>query len=207
MKGLMTIRIIFIVAVAALIALACTASPAASPSVPAGDAMPAKARATPEPTPSPTVTPIPTATPVTPAFEDTLEGEDLAKFQGLPSEFRDALNHVAETPQHPQTPFTSHEEALEFLRGLPDDVQPVSEVLPPETLDMFNELSDDNRSFVLLDMYARTFSENEFYADSPETERQALLEGMFEQLVKQVLRDGVRGRQGTPSAGRRGALG
>ena len=191
-KGLVNIRIIFMVAVAALIALACTASPAASPSLPAGDAMPTKARATPEPTPSPTATPIPTATPVTfeepsePAFEDTLEGEDIAKFRGLPSEFQDALNHVAETPQHPQTSFTSHEEALEFLRGLPDDVQPVSEVLPPETLDMFNELGDDDRSFVLLDMYARTFSEKEFYADSPETERQALLEGLFEQLVKQV---------------------
>ena len=186
MQRIMSIRLIFIVATASLIALACTASPAASPSVPAGDAMPAKARATPEPTPSPTATPIPTATPVTPAFEDTLEGEDLTKFRGLPSEFQDALRHVAETPQHPQTPFTAHEEALEFLRGLPDDVQPVSEVLPPETLDMFNQLSDDNRSFVLLDMYARTFSDKEFYPDSPETERQALLEGMFEQLVKQV---------------------
>ena len=190
MKRIVNIRFFFIVAVAALIALACTASPAASPSLPAGDAIPAKARATPEPTPTPT--PIPTATPVTseepsePAFEDTLEGDNLAKFQGLPLEFQGALNHVAETPQHPQSPFTSYEEALEFLRGLPDDVQPVSEVLPPETLDMFNELSDDDRSFVLLDMYARTFSENEFYADSPETERQALLEGMFEQLVKQV---------------------
>ena len=124
--------------------------------------------------------------PSEPAFEDTLEGDNLAKFQGLPLEFQGALNHVSETPQHPQTPLTSHEEALEFLRGLPDDVQPVSEVLPPETLDMFNELSDDDRSFVLLDMYARTFREKEFYADSPETERQALLEGMFEQLVKQV---------------------
>ena len=186
MQGLMNIRIIFVVAVATLIALACTASPAASPPVPAGDAIPAKARAKPEPTPSPTATPIPTAIPEPSTFEDTLEGKNLAKFLGLPSEFQDALNHVAETPQHPQSSFTSHEEALEFLRGLPDDVQPVSEVLPPETLDMFNELSDDNRSFVLLDMYARTFSENEFYADSPETERQALLEGMFEQLVKQV---------------------
>ena len=164
--------------------LSCQTSPAAQPLSPTPNTIPTVAKVT-LPS-SPTPTPIPTATPEPPAFEDTLKGEDLAKFQGLPSEFRDALNHVAETPQHPQTPFTAHEEALEFLRGLPDDVQPVSEVLPAETLDMFNELSDDNRSFVLLDMYARTFGENEVYPDSPETERQALLEGMFEQLVKQV---------------------
>ena len=161
--------------------LSCQTSPAAQPLSPTPNTIPTVAKVTPQSSPTPT--PIPTAIP---AFKDTLEGEDLAKFQALPSEFQDALNHVAETPQHPQTPFTSHEEALEFLRGLPDDVQPVSEVLPPETLDMFNELGDDDRSFVLLDMYARTFSDKEFYPDSPEPERQALLAGLFEQLVKQV---------------------
>ena len=185
MKGIKHIRLLFFfIIVVLVVAMGCGKSSSVTNAVPAETQ--ATPKPTPTPTPIPTVTPVPPEEPSEPAFEDTLEGEDLAKFQGLPSEFRDALNHVAETPQHPQTPFTSHEEALEFLRGLPDDVQPVSEVLPPETLDMFNELSDDDRSFVLLDMYARTFSENEFYPDSPEPERQALLEGLFEQLVKQV---------------------
>ena len=190
MKGIRYIQVIFIVAVH-VVGMACqqTADPAASPPSPTADAIPAQTRAAPKPSPSPTPTPISTATPEPPAepeFEATLEGDDLAKFRSLPAEFQDALNHVAESPQHPESPFTSYEKALEFLRGLPDDVQPISEVLPAETLDMFNELSDDDRSFVLLDMYGRTFGEKDFYADSPETERQALLEGMFEQLVKQV---------------------
>ncbi len=172
MKGIMTIRITFILAALVVVAACGTNSPPVQPS-PVTNAVPAETQTTPEPT-------------AEPEFEATLEGKDLAKFQGLPSEFQDALNHVAEAPQHPQSSFTSHEEALEFLKGVPDDVQPVSEVLPPETLDMFNDLGDDDRSFVLLDMYARTFSDKDFYPDSPETERQALLEGLFEQLVKQV---------------------
>ena len=121
-------------------------------------------------------------------FEATLEGDDLAKFRSLPAEFKDALNHVAETPQHPQSPFTSYEEALKFLRGLPADVQPISEVLPLETLDALNELSDNNRSFLLLDVYSRTFGGDEFFAESPESERQALREGLFEDIVNQVHR-------------------
>ena len=193
MKGLKDIRVIFIVAVL-VVGMACqqTADPAASPPSPTADAIPPQTEAATEPIPSPTPTQIPTATPATPEppaepeFEATLEGDDLAKLRNLPSEFQDALNHVAKRPQHPQSPFTSYEEALEFLRGLPDDVQPMSEVLPSETLDMFNELNEENRSFLLLDVYGRTFGTDEFYADSPETERQAHLEGFFGEMVRMV---------------------
>lgn len=95
------------------------------------------------------------------SFEATLTGEALAKFGSLPIEFRESLNYVAESPQYPQTPSTSYEKAFEFLRGLPADVEQVSEVLSPETLDMFNELSEENQSFLLLDVYSRVFGEEQ----------------------------------------------
>ena len=96
MKGIMDIRFIFIVAVL-VVGMACqqTADPAASPPSPTADAIPSQTEAATEPIPSPTPTQIPTATPTAPeppaAFEATLEGDDLAKFQSLPVEFRYAL--------------------------------------------------------------------------------------------------------------------
>ena len=185
-KELKNKTLIILIAAAALLALACgTSSPPVQPS-PVATVAPPETPVSPTPTPIPTATPTATEPPAEPEFEATIEGDDLAKFQGLPAEFQDALNHVAETPQHPQSPFTSYEEALEFLRGLPADVQPISEVLPSETLDVFNELSDKNRGFLLLDVYSRTFGGDEFFAESPESERQALREGLFENIVKQV---------------------
>ena len=77
--------------------------------------------------------PTPSPTPVVP-FEDSLSSADLARFQALPVEIQEAL--VDESLE------SGNESALRYLRDMPDDPVPLSEILEPETqsiLDSFDE--------------------------------------------------------------------
>ena len=148
MKRIMNIRFIFIVAVL-VVGMACqqTADPAASPPSPTADAIPSQTEAATEPIPSPTPTQIPTATPTAPeppaAFEATLEGDDLAKFQSLPVEFRYALLREYDEARVGVGRATT----LKNLRDLPDEVLPIAEFLSPEALSKFEELSTRSQQF------------------------------------------------------------
>ena len=158
MKRIMNIRFIFIVAVL-VVGMACqqTADPAASPPSPTADAIPPQTEAAPEPIPSPTPTQIPTATPTAPeppaAFEATLEGDDLAKFQSLPVEFRYAMQREYDETRDGAGRAT----ILGYLRDLPDEVLPIAEILSPEALSEFEELSTRSQQSVLLGAYAEAF--------------------------------------------------
>ena len=75
-------------------------------------------------------------------FEAVLDGDDLAKFDGLPSEFQDALREESEV--------TSIGTAMRYLRELPDEVKPMADILPAEALSKFRELGPRFRRAVLL---------------------------------------------------------
>ena len=158
MQRIMNIRFIFI-AVVLVAGMACrqTADPAASPPSPTADAIPSQTEAAPEPTPSPTPTQIPTATPTAPEppaeFEATLEEDDLAKFQSLPVEFRYALQREYDETRDRAGRAT----ALGYLRDLPDEILPIAEILSPEALSKFEEVSTRSQQSVLLGGYAEAF--------------------------------------------------
>ena len=108
---------------------------------------------------SPAVTPTSDAEAESAAnqFETGLAGDDLAKYQVLPVEFRESLDGLAALPASEYERATPHEQAIDYLRALPADTRPVSEVLAQDALDMFDELSEENRRVVLLDVYSRVF--------------------------------------------------
>ena len=159
MKGIQDIRF-SLIAAALVVGMACqqTADPTASPPSPTADAIPAPTREAPESTPSPTPTPTPTATtvapepPVEPEFEATLAGDELAKFQGLPSEFQDALRQEFEE--------AGGAKALGYLRGLPDETVPVAKMLEPVALGWFSVLQPSDQRFLLLEGYPEVYGRN-----------------------------------------------
>ena len=57
-------------------------------------------------------------------FEAVLDGDNLAKFRGLPSEFQNALRQESEE--------TSIATALRYLRDLPEEPPPIAEMLSPD---------------------------------------------------------------------------
>ena len=127
--------------------LACGTSSPPVQSSPVTNAVPAESQTTPEPSPS-TVTP--TDTPAAePEFETTLAGDDLAKFQSLPDEFRDALQQEYQE--------TNAATTLSYLRGLPDEAVPISEVLEPVALGWFGVLQPDDQRFLLLEGYPEVY--------------------------------------------------
>ena len=138
MKRIINIRIIFIVAALVVVAACGTSSPPVQPS-PVTNAVSVETPATPEPT-------------AVPEFEATLEGEDLAKFQGLPSEFQDALRQEFEE--------AGEAKALGYLRGLPDDAPPISEMLGPAALGLFGVLQPSDQRFLLLEGYPELYRRN-----------------------------------------------
>ena len=96
------------------------------------------------PSVAPTSTPTPSPTPVVP-FEDSLSSADLARFQALPVEIQEAL--VDESLE------SGNESALRYLRDMPDDPVPLSEILEPETRTIFDSLDEATRHQLLLEGY------------------------------------------------------
>ena len=115
------------------------------------------------PTPAAGPAATPTATPDT-LFEESLEGNDLVKYQALPSEFQNALQQKAEE--------TGVEKAVQHLRGLPDETVPIAELLDPSVLrflpfnalNLFHRLDASRQRALLLGGYADAFqNEAEFF--------------------------------------------
>ena len=108
----------------------------------------------PPPTPTPTVAPtvVPTSTPVpTPSstpvipFEESLSSADLARFQMLPVEVQEAL--VDESME------SGNDSALRYLRDMPDDPAPLSEILQPVARTIFDSLDEPTQRRLLLEGY------------------------------------------------------
>lgn len=117
--------------------MGCSDSPASSPT-------PAALSARPTATAMATPTPIPTPTPVVP-FDQILSGNNLARFQALPAELRNAL--FAESLEN------GNERALEYLRDMPVDAVPIAEILTPEVLTTFDSLREAVQRRLLLEGY------------------------------------------------------
>jgi len=158
-----------VMAAALVAALACgRTAPAASPASPTPDAAPTVA-AQPEPKTPVSDDGTARAEPATPVsddgtaqaaanqFEASLAGDDLAKYWGLPVEFRESLDGLAASAASEYERVTPYDQAIEYLWALPEDTRPVSEVLAQDSLDMLDELSEKHRRAVLLDVYSRVF--------------------------------------------------
>ena len=83
-------------------------------------------------------------------FETALDDENHAKFRGLPPEFQDALRAEAEE--------SSVAIAVGYLQTLPVNPTPASDLLPPEALIRFRELSPRSQRALLL-AYNEVFEE------------------------------------------------
>ena len=119
---------------AVLVLAACSESPPPSPAP------------TVAPTVAPTSTPAPTPspTPVVP-FEDSLSSADLARFQALPVEIQEALTD--------ESLESGNDNALRYLRDMPDDPAPLAEILKPESQSLFDAIDEPYRSELLLEGY------------------------------------------------------
>ena len=88
--------------------------------------------------------PTPSPTPVVP-FEDSLSSADLARFQALPLEVQEAL--TAESLDN------GNDNAIRYLRDMPDDPVPLSAILEPETQTILDSLDEPYRRQLLLEGY------------------------------------------------------
>ena len=115
-------------------------------------------------------------------FEATLEGDDLAKFQSLPVEFRYALQREYDETRDRAGRAT----ILGYLRDLPDEVLPIAEILSPEALSEFEELSTRSQQSVLLGAYASKHSEHPGGAQSGTLKVPCIPRPILAQMVRMV---------------------
>ena len=104
-------------------------------------------------------------------FEAVLAGDDLARFEGLPPEFQEALREESEE--------TSIAAALRHMRDLPVEVTPIAEILPPEALGRFEELSPRYQRAVLMG-YHEAFRERPGQDPAKLPPPSAILAGMVD---------------------------
>ena len=91
-------------------------------------------------TPAPAFSPTPSV-----SFEDSLSSDDLAKFQTLPAEIQVAL--VDESLD------SGNDNALRYLRDMPDDPPPLTEILDPEKRALLDTIDEPYRRELLLEGY------------------------------------------------------
>jgi len=104
-------------------------------------------------------------------FEDSLSDEALARYKNLPVEFQDALREEAE--------ISDHEKAMQYLRNLPDDIVPISELLDDWEITIFEERLDSSyQRLLLLEGYPN--STNVWFSDKTEEEARF---GEFSRMV------------------------
>ena len=113
-------------------------------------------------------------------FEAVLAGDDLARFEGLPPEFQEALREESEE--------TRVAAALRYMRDLPDEVTPIAEILPPEALGRFEELSPRYRRAVLLG-YDEAFRERPGQDPAKLPPPSAILAGMVDTVHRMEFGD------------------
>jgi len=113
-------------------------------------AAPTEVAASPVQSPVVASTPPPTASPVPEnEFEASLAGDDKQKFQSLPPEFQDALRQAYDAE--------GASAAVQYLRGLPDDTLPISEVLEPPAGGWFDALQPQDQRYMLLEAYPAAY--------------------------------------------------
>ena len=78
-------------------------------------------------------------------FENSLSGDDLARFRTLPVEIQEAL--VDESLD------SGNDSALRYLRDMPDDPPPLAEILDPESRALFDTIDEPYRRELLLKGY------------------------------------------------------
>ena len=132
----LTLPMMFVLVIAMLAACSESPSPSPAPTATVQVAPTATATSTPAPTPSPT--------PVVP-FEDSLSSADLARFQALPVEVQEALTD--------ESLESGNDNALRYLRDMPDDPAPLSEILEPMTRTIFDSLDELTQRRLLLEGY------------------------------------------------------
>ncbi len=137
-------------AAALAVVLACGRNaPAAPPASPTPDvAPPAAAQASPAVMPPSDAEAEPAAN----QFEAGLAGDDLEKFRVLPSEFQDALRQAYDEE--------GASVALQYLRGLPDDTLPLTDVLEPPAGGWFDALQPQDQRYMLLEAYPAAYDRN-----------------------------------------------
>ena len=92
----------------------------------------------------------PTDTPAAePEFETTLAGDDLASSKASPTSSGTRCNQEYQE--------TNAATTLSYLRGLPDEAVPISEVLEPVALGWFGVLQPDDQRFLLLEGYPEVY--------------------------------------------------
>ena len=128
----LTLPMMTVLVIAAL--AACSESPPPSP----------EPTFTPSVAPTSTPAPTPSPTPIV-SFEDSLSSADLARFQALPVEIREALTD--------ESLESGNDNALRYLRDMPDDPAPLSAILEPETLSLLNTIDEPYRRELLLEGY------------------------------------------------------
>ncbi|MBM3932981.1 MAG: hypothetical protein FJ319_01540 [SAR202 cluster bacterium] len=114
------------------------------------------------PTPAPTATAtahVPGQSQIPVPLGAQLTGADLAKFNALPQEYRDALSAEGVA--------VGFDFTLGYLRRLPDQVQPPEALLSPEALATLRSFTREEQYVTLLGgyLYARDYSEY-VYPDS-----------------------------------------
>ena len=168
----LTLAVTSILVIAAL--AACSESP---PPSPAPTVAPTVA---PTSTPVPTPAPTPSPTPVVP-FEDSLSSADLAGFQALPVEVQEALTD--------ESLESGNDNALRYLRDMPDDPAPLSEILEPETLLLLDTIDEPYRRQLLLEGYPNSTVRywRKFWLAGDITDLEYRY-GLFDMLVRRVHR-------------------
>ena len=132
----LTLPMMSILVIATLAGCSESPPPSSAPTATVQVVPTATATSTPVPTPSPT--------PVVP-FEDSLSSAGLARFQALPVEIQVAL--VEESLE------SGNDNALRYLRDMPDDPAPLSAILEPETRTLLDSIDEPYRRQLLLEGY------------------------------------------------------
>ena len=114
-------------------------------------------------------------------FEAVLDGDNLAKFRGLPSEFQNALRQESEE--------TSIATALRYLRDLPEEPTPIAELLSTEALGKFGKLSPRSQRTVLLG-YDEAFKERPGQDPAELPTPSTILAGMVDLVHEMEFGDG-----------------
>ena len=131
-----TLPMMFVLVIAMLAACSESPPPSPAPTATVQVAPTATAISTPAPAPSPT--------PVVP-FEDSLSSADLAGFQTLPVEIQEALTE--------ESLECGNDNALRYLRDMPDDPASLAEILGPETRTLLDSIDEPYRRQLLLEGY------------------------------------------------------
>ena len=158
MKGLKDIRFVFIVAVL-VVGMACqqTADPAASPPSPTADTIPSQTEAATRTDSFSYTHPNSDSNADSPRTARRVRGDPRRRRpRQVPKSSRRVPVRTAEEYDETRDG-AGRATTLGYLRDLPDEILPIAEILSPEALSEFEELSTRSQQSVLLGGYAEAF--------------------------------------------------